>query len=74
MEGLTYGTAKVRLELIEIATGQALKIDEVQVTVKCGRWSSNRVDSGSSGGDQDARHLRGFRSASTRPAHARCHL
>lgn len=57
LEGLTYGTAKIRLELIEIATGQPFKADEVLVTVNVDRVEQAPADVP---GKEDARHLRGF--------------
>jgi hypothetical protein len=56
LEGLTYGTAKVKLELIEVATGQVLKTDEVLVSVNVDRVEQKP---GEVAGEQDARHLRG---------------
>jgi hypothetical protein len=56
IEGLTYGTARIRLELINVATGQSDKTDEVLVTVNVDRVEQPPTDVA---GEKDARHLRG---------------
>jgi hypothetical protein len=57
MEGLTYGTATLRLELIKNgATPEVISTDEVRVCVNVDRFAQAPADVA---GNKDARHLRG---------------
>jgi hypothetical protein len=57
MEGITYGTVTLRLEVIKPgATPQVLQTDEVKVTVNVDRFAQASADVS---GSKDALHLRG---------------